>query len=149
MKRRQAREIAVQSLYRMEMNEISVREAVQNVLEQMISEREYEENKTIAHPEESELTFVYTLVEGVLEHQALIDTKILSALQGWEMDRLSRVDRQILRVAVFEMQYVEDDQTPPKVIINEAIDLAKSFGVEESGKFVNGVLGKMIQEQLL
>jgi N utilization substance protein B len=58
------------------------------------------------------------------------------------MSRLSRVDRQVLRLATYEMVYQED--VPAKVVVNEAIDLAKHFGTEDSGKFVNGVLGKMI-----
>lgn len=142
MKRRQAREVAVQSLYRVEMNEISIREAIYNVIEQMDSERE----QTGPLPDEDELSFVFELVEGVRKHREPIDVKLTQYLKGWKMDRLSRVDRQILRVAIYEMDYLED-QTPPKVIVNEAIELAKSFGVEESGKFVNGVLGKMLQEQ--
>ena len=60
------------------------------------------------------------------------------------MDRLSRVDREVLRLGVYEMLYRDD--VPPKVVVNEAIDLAKHYGTEESGKFVNGVLGKMIKE---
>lgn len=60
------------------------------------------------------------------------------------MDRLSKVDREVLRMAAYEMLYRQD--TPPKVVVNEAIELAKHFGTDESGKFVNGVLGKLIKE---
>jgi len=66
-------------------------------------------------------------------------------LTGWQVDRLSRVDRQVLRLAVYEMLYRQD--VPPKVVINEAIELAKHFGRDENGKFVNGVLGRMMKER--
>ena len=65
-------------------------------------------------------------------------------LTGWQIDRLSRVDRQVLRLACYEMVFRDD--VPPKATINEAIELAKHFGTEESGKFVNGVLGKLLLE---
>ena len=74
-----------------------------------------------------------------------IDQLLTNYLQGWQVDRLSRVDREVLRLAVFEMMY-RDDDIPPKVAVNEAIELAKHFGTEESGKFVNGVLGKMLKQ---
>ncbi|MNJ69963.1 hypothetical protein D3C77_663730 [compost metagenome] len=63
-------------------------------------------------------------------------------LKNWNLDRLSKVDRQILRLAVYEMVFRDD--VPGKVAVNEAVDLAKHFGMPESGKFVNGVLGKLI-----
>ncbi|MMZ68629.1 hypothetical protein D1872_313360 [compost metagenome] len=65
-------------------------------------------------------------------------------LKGWQVSRLSRVDRQILRLAAYEMVFMDD--VPAKVAVNEAIELSKHFGTEESGKFVNGVLGRIIQE---
>jgi transcription antitermination protein NusB len=80
----------------------------------------------------------------VWEHKVAIDDMLEHYLKGWQMSRLSRVDRQILRLATFEMVFADD--VPAKVAVNEAIDLAKHFGTEDSGKFVNGVLGKMIQE---
>jgi len=79
-----------------------------------------------------------------LEHARDIDRLLIRYLKGWTMDRLSRVDRQILRLAVYEMLIRGD--TPPKVAVNEAIELAKHFGTEESGRFVNGVLGRMLKE---
>ena len=73
-----------------------------------------------------------------------IDEVISGYLKGWRMERLSRVDRQILRLAIYEMTCRDD--VPPKAVINEAIEIAKRFGTEESGRFVNGVLGRMIGE---
>jgi N utilization substance protein B len=73
-----------------------------------------------------------------------IDKLLQAYLTGWRIERLSKVDQQILRLAVYEMVYRDD--VPARVAINEAIELAKRFGGEESGKFVNGVLGKMIRQ---
>ncbi|WNS44349.1 transcription antitermination factor NusB [Paenibacillus sp. MMS20-IR301] len=141
MKRRLAREIIVQSLYQMEMNDVEVAEAVEMLLEEAADENETERVIT----DENELkAYVVAHVNGVWEHKMAIDDMLEHYLKGWQMSRLSRVDRQILRLATFEMVFADD--VPGKVAVNEAIDLAKHFGTEDSGKFVNGVLGKMIQE---
>lgn len=139
MKRRLAREIAVSSLYQMEMNEVSSAEAVDMLMEEARSE-----NEIGAEFVENELTdqYVRELVNGVVERKAAIDDMLQHFLTGWQVDRLSRVDRQVLRLACYEMVFRDD--VPPKASINEAIELAKHFGTEESGKFVNGVLGKLM-----
>ena len=140
MKRRLAREIAVSSLYQMEMNEVSVSEAVDMLMEELS-----EENELGADPSEIGSTdeFVRELVEGVTANRYEIDGMLQQFLTGWQVDRLSRVDRQVLRLACYEMVFRND--IPPKAAVNEAIDLAKHFGTDESGKFVNGVLGKLMQ----
>ncbi|MNP62524.1 hypothetical protein D3C76_1578140 [compost metagenome] len=81
---------------------------------------------------------------GTEEYLTAIDNLLTDYLKGWSMDRLSKVDREILRLGVYEMVFRED--VPPKVVVNEAIEMSKHFGTEESGKFVNGVLGKMITQ---
>src|SRR5690242_14989598 len=85
--------------------------------------------------------YIQELVEGTESHKTIIDELLTDYLKGWKMDRLSKVDREVLRLAAYEMIYRDD--VPAKVVVNEAIELAKHFGTEESGKFVNGVLGKM------
>jgi transcription antitermination protein NusB len=80
------------------------------------------------------------LIKGVLEHQNEIDERIRSYTQHYELKRIAAVDRNILRVALFEMLFC--DETPPVVAINEAIEVAKRFGSEESGRFVNGILDR-------
>jgi N utilization substance protein B len=141
VRRRLARELALQSLYQIEMNHMSLSEAITNVVEEAESDDESElvKNKDVIAQEE-----ILELVEGTLSHKEKIDELLKDYLKGWQMDRLSRVDREILRLASYEMLYRDD--VPPKVVVNEAIDLSKHFGTEESGKFVNGVLGKMIRE---
>jgi N utilization substance protein B len=142
MKRRLAREIAVSSLYQMEMNDVSGDEAVNIVMEEARQDNEI-------GAEVGELAaidpFTRELVNGVIAHKAELDRELSAYLTGWQLDRLSRVDRQILRLAAFELLY---RGVPPKVVVNEAIELAKHFGMEESGKFVNGVLGRMIREKM-
>lgn len=142
MKRRLAREIALQSLYQVEMNGVSAEEAIQTVVEEARDENET--NLSISKGETISTSYIQELVAGTLSHRQEIDELLSAYLKGWRMDRLSRVDRQILRLAVYEMLHRKD--VPAKVVINEAIELAKHFGTEESGKFVNGVLGKMIKE---
>lgn len=141
MKRRLAREIAVQSLYHMEMNEVEAEEAVRMLIAEATGENEGEVK--ITNVDEAE-TFVLELVKGTWNRKEDIDRVLTEYLKGWQVSRLSKVDRQVLRLAVFEMVYRDD--VPGKVAVNEAIEVAKHFGTGESGKFVNGVLGKMVHE---
>ncbi|WP_239613867.1 transcription antitermination factor NusB [Cohnella mopanensis] len=142
MKRRLAREIVVQSLYQIEMNGVTGDEAVDIVMEEA---RQDNEIGTDVAELASINTFTRELVQGVKEKQEVIDQSLVIYLTGWQVDRLSRVDRQILRLAVYELMFRKE--VPAKVVINEAIELAKHFGLEENGKFVNGVLGRMLRER--
>lgn len=139
MKRREARAAAIQSLYFMEMSEVPASEAIRFVIE----DRNEEDNPSKL--DSSTRSFIAHLVEQTWSKKDCIDQLLSNYLTGWKTERLSRVDLQILRLAVYEMFF--DKQTPPKVVINEAIELAKHFGSEQSGKFVNGVLGNMHREQ--
>ncbi len=82
--------------------------------------------------------FALRLVEGVWERREAIDGLVRQHSENWRLERMSRVDRNILRLAVFELIFCED--IPPRVTLNEAVDLGKRFGTEESGAFINGVL---------
>ena len=84
--------------------------------------------------------FAAGLIDGVLEHQEGIDERIKAYVVNYDIHRIAAVDRSILRLALYEMLYRED--VPPVVAINEAIEIAKRFGAEESGKFVNGILDR-------
>jgi N utilization substance protein B len=90
--------------------------------------------------------FVWQLVKGVVKHLSEIDKIIEKAAPEWPIDQISMVDRNILRLGLFELLYGKKDEVPPKVAINEAIELAKSFGGESSGRFINGVLGTVFRE---
>ena len=84
--------------------------------------------------------FVEVLVEGVIEHQKDIDDQLRPIAPDWPIEQIARVDRSILRIGVYELLH-QADIVPPKVVINEAVELAKAFGSDNSSKFVNGVLG--------
>jgi len=84
--------------------------------------------------------FVETLVAGVIEHQQSIDDQLRPIAPDWPIEQIARVDRSILRIGVYELLH-QSDIVPPKVVINEAVELAKAFGSDNSSKFVNGVLG--------
>ena len=90
--------------------------------------------------------FVFSLVEEVLKKYKAVDEIIKKAAPDWPLDKISIVDRNILRIGLTELLFGNRNQVPPKVAINEAIELAKTFGGENSGKFVNGVLGAVYKE---
>ncbi|WP_010303159.1 transcription antitermination factor NusB [Kurthia senegalensis] len=123
MKRREAREKAVQTLFQLEGTELSIEEAMDYTLDEGDSNAFFEK-----------------LVRGTIENQEAIDASIATNLENWSLGRLAKVDRTILRLAVFELQFMPE--TPQNVVINEAIELSKTFGDDQSSKFVNGVLSK-------
>jgi len=90
--------------------------------------------------------FVFSLAKEILKKCSVVDEIIKKAAPDWPLDKISIVDRNILRIGLTELLFGDRDQVPPKVAINEAIELAKTFGGENSGKFVNGVLGAVYKE---
>ena len=90
--------------------------------------------------------FVWEIMTGVVKHLKDIDSIIIKAAPEWPLEQITIVDRNVLRIGIFELLYANKEEVPPKVAINEAIELAKSFGGESSGKFVNGVLGTVFKE---
>ena len=91
-------------------------------------------------------SFAKKLALGVVDHQKEIDDIIEKAAPEWPIQQIAPVDRNVLRVGLFELLYGEIKEVPPKVAINESIELAKSFGGDSSGKFVNGILGAMYKD---
>jgi transcription antitermination protein NusB len=85
--------------------------------------------------------FAEQLIRGVIEHRDAVDIKIKAFAQNWDFHRIAVVDRNILRLAIYELLFRDD--IPPVVSINEAIELAKKFSTEDSGRFVNGVLDRV------
>lgn len=131
-----SRSIAVQSLY-----EWDFKNYQDNLLPEII-ERNIEE----FGPGLKEKEFVNKLVLGVVEHRHQLDGIIEKAAPMWPLDQIDMIDRNVLRLGLFELIYENKEEVPPKVAINEAIELAKSFGGESSGKFINGVLGTVFRE---
>lgn len=90
-------------------------------------------------------TFARHLVEGVLTHREELDVRIAQAAPAWPIIQMPPVDKNVLRLAIFELLF-DNQQVPIKAVINEAVDIAKGFGSETSGRFVNGVLGTIVDE---
>ena len=127
--RRRARELALQVLFHLEFNK-----------DDPGWERQFWKNNPVPHPTRE---FTEELFKGVIENQATIDEYIIKHAQHWALDRMTVIDRNILRIAVFEMTIV--DTVPVKVAMNEAIEIAKRYGDEASGAFVNGILDHIIK----
>lgn len=127
-KRTRARELALQFLYQIDLRG----REVEGDLDAFLAEEESDRTAS---------EFAALLVRGTLEHQTTIDERIQSVVQNWELGRMAVVDRNVLRLATFELLYRDD--IPPKVSINEAIELGKRFSTQNSGGFINGVLDKV------
>lgn len=127
-KRTQAREIALQFLYQQDIRKD----------DWMANINEFE---ILENADEAVSDFASMLIKGSLENISKLDDIIASSAQNWQLKRMATVDRNILRMATYELLFKED--IPIKVSINEAINLAKKFGDAESGKFVNGILDKI------
>jgi len=131
-RRRRARIAALQALYERDTSNHEVREALARIAAQ---ER---------LPAES-VAFAKALIEGVLAQQDEIDRVIAKAAPAWPVDQLAAIDRNVLRLAIREM--LGDNGAPVRAVINEAVELAKSFGSDNSAKFVNGVLGSIERQR--
>jgi N utilization substance protein B len=123
--RRKAREIALQVLYGLNFENIDVQKALDLFWSNFVAPKTAKE-------------FAAFLVQGTCEHKDELDKLIAGCSDNWSLGRMSKVDINILRLAVFEFLYCED--IPPKVTLNEAVDLGKTFGSENSGSFINGIL---------
>ena len=123
--RRKAREIALQVLYGLNFENIDVEKALDLFWSNFVAPKAAKE-------------FAAFLVQGTCEHKEELDKLIAGCSDNWSLGRMSKVDINILRLAVFEFLYCED--IPPKVTLNEAVDLGKTFGSENSGSFINGIL---------
>ncbi len=130
-----SRSIAMQSLYEWDFSGKS--KELEKVVEKNIQE---------FGPGLEDTSLVWQIVTGVVQHLSDIDKIIAKAAPEWPVEQITIVDRNILRIGLFELLYANKDEVPPKVAINEAIELAKSFGGENSGRFVNGVLGTVYKE---
>lgn len=119
MNRRQAREEAFKILFQLELND------------QEVSLNEKQANDV----------YIKIILPGLNEHKAVVDEKISAQLENWSFDRLAIMDKTILRIAVYEIVYMED--IPTAVSINEAVELAHIYGDDKSSKFINGVLSKI------
>jgi N utilization substance protein B len=152
-KRREARERAIQFLFQHDLNPEEDLESALNMFWEGRHLSNLPEDKRLKALEEglplpppsaeeaSTRLFADTLIRGTLQHRDEIDAALRRIVKNWEIHRIAAVDRNILRLAIHEMLHRDD--IPPVVSINEAVDIAKRFSTEESGKFVNGVLDRI------
>ncbi|MEG6615903.1 transcription antitermination factor NusB [Peptococcaceae bacterium 1198_IL3148] len=131
MSRRQARETALQVLFAVDVGKIELDQAFNYVVEEF--------NTSL-----NARQFARELLEGAIKYKDELDAIIARLSKGWEMKRLASVDRNIMRLALYELIYRDD--IPPAVSVNEAVEMAKLFGGEKSGKFVNGILGQVVEK---
>ena len=131
MRRRKARELALRILYQGETNRDDPESALNTYCE-------------IFPYQQDIIDYARRLLSGIKQHQDMIDTKMTASCEHWRLDRITYVDRNILRVGIYEMLFVPD--VPPKVSIDEAIELGKKYGNEDSRAFINGVLDKVMRE---
>jgi len=124
-KRTHARELALMALYQTDITKLPIKESLEIFWEEHEAEEEVKE-------------FTTSLAMGTVENLKRIDGVISHYADNWELSRMAVVDRNILRLATYELLYMKE--IPPKVSLNEAVDLAKKFGDLESGRFVNGIL---------
>ncbi|MER1954831.1 MAG: transcription antitermination factor NusB [Desemzia incerta] len=137
--RRDIREKALQSLFQLSANEdLSKEVAMQKALANNSEDKEELEDIEIP-------SYLNDLVSGVIEQQQVIDSKINSHLKNWSINRLAKTDLLVMRIAVYEMLFVEE--VPNKVALNEALEIIKRYSDEKSSKFVNGILSNMIEEK--
>ncbi len=134
MSRRKAREVAVQALFQLDFNQITTETAMEAVLDEH------------AGLSEGAKQYAQKLVTGTQQSLGEIDRIIASAATEWKLDRMAAVDRNIARVAIYEMKFGEE-QLPPNVAINEAVEVGQTFGSEDSSRFINGILGSLVKKK--
>lgn len=133
MSRRKARETALQALFQLDFNKVDQKDAVNAALS---------ESEILSDGARS---YAQKIVEDTLKDLEQIDQIITDNSRDWKIERMSGVDRNITRIAVYEMKFSEEKITP-NIVINEAVELAKKFGSDESARFVNGVLDSIAKK---
>ena len=128
--RRKARELAMQTLFCLDM--------IDDVSEDLIGRL-----CEMANPPEDVRLFCGKLIRGVIDNRAAIDEVIERFSDNWKLTRMACVDRNVIRISVYEMLHCDD--IPPRVSINEAVDIGKKYGTEDSGAFINGILDSIYQ----
>lgn len=131
--RRTARERALQALYQLDMSGGTAEDALTSAWESVAND--------IPKPDPAALDFARELVLGVVQHLAEVDKLIEEHSHNWRIERMDRIDRNVLRLAIFELKYRSD--IPRKVTINEAVELARTFGTEASSAFINGLVDRV------
>lgn len=136
--RRRARQFALQAMYQSDLMEISALASLNHLWSGHLDEEGLVDGSA---PDSEEIEFAQRLVEGAIEHQEALDALIEEASTNWRLARMPLVDRNILRIAAYELKHCQD--IPANVSVNEAVELAKQFGTADSRAFVNGIVDRM------
>ncbi len=131
VRRRKARELALQILFQADVGNLPLEEAMETTLAEMTDDEDIRNYAT-------------QLVRGVWEKKDELDAQIQSVATNWTIERMAAIDRNLLRMALYEILHIRD--VPYRVAINEAVELAKEYGTTESRRFVNGVLGALVRK---
>ena len=137
--RHEARKVALQSLFEWSFNSTEIEEIAKRNLESISNDLDSEIPRT-----EIDQDLVFFLVKGITENLDTIDKIIAQAAPEWPLEQIAKVDLETLRISIFELYIARS--VPPKVAIDEAVELGKQFGGENSSKFINGVLGTVVKE---
>ena len=130
-RRSKSRQIAIQMLYQVDLNPDTEVSTVREMIAERLSDAQLSE-------------FAWTLFAGVMEYRVMLDEKIQAVAQNWRLNRMAATDRAVLRLGAYELLKTE---TPHRVVIDEAIELAKKFGDAQSSQFVNGVLDRLVPDE--
>ena len=129
-KRRNARELTLKVLFQVEVGKLPPDEALETSFEQV-------------RPADEDRDYVDELVRGIVREEAELDEIISELAEGWRLDRLAKVDKNVLRVALYELRHHRE--IPVNVVINDAVEIAKKYSTDDSGRFVNGILGSFLR----
>ncbi len=143
--RKNAREDAFRLLFEQNVNPEEAAEKLERYFEVAPKEQKAEEPFYVNRPSEEDRKYTRLVVEGVQSHAEEIDSLIQNNLKDWEMDRVSKISIAVLRLAIFEILYMED--IPAEVSASEAVTIAKKYDSPSAGSFVNGVLGNIIKQK--
>jgi transcription antitermination protein NusB len=131
-KRKNARELTLKVLYQLDVGKLPPDEVLETTFEEV-------------RPSAEDRQYVEEITRGVLESIESLDRTIDELAEGWSLERLAKVDKSVLRMALYELVHRPD--TPVNVVINDAVEVAKKYSTEDSGRFVNGILGSFVRRR--
>lgn len=132
------RSVAMQTLYQIDVSDLWEKDTLWDIIQESIARMAENIDDT---------SYIKEVISGIIQHRVEIDSSITKYATGWVVETIAPVERNILRLAIYEIDYYADEDIPPKVAINEAIELAKAFSGPAAGKFVNGILGGLYKDK--
>lgn len=147
-----ARSIVLQSLYEWDFNSFRNTQKMEDLYKVKVAKEDSKLKEIVEHniekfgPGIEDPSFTWDIVQGIIGKLKKIDNIMEKGAPEWPIEQIAVIDRNVLRIGIYELLFANREEVPPKVAINEAIELAKTFGGESSGKFINGVLGTIYRE---